>query len=59
MFESLSNVQLLFPYKLYKLLIGIVDKSLTGVNEWTKGRFDMNGPKVVLIRTNGPKVVLM
>ncbi|KAF5953044.1 hypothetical protein HYC85_010988 [Camellia sinensis] len=31
-----------FPYKLYELLIGIVDKSLTGTIEWTKGRFDIN-----------------
>ena len=32
----------LFPYKLYELLIGIVDISLTGMNEWTEGRFDVN-----------------
>ena len=45
------NVQLLFPSKLYELLIGIVDKSQTGIN--------INGPKVVLININGPKVVLI
>ena len=32
----------LFPYNLYELLIGIADKSLTGTNEWTEGRFDLN-----------------
>ena len=41
----------LFPYKLYELLIGIVDKSLTGIN--------INGPKVILININGPRVVLI
>ena len=55
------NVQLLFPFKLYELLIGIVDKSLTGIN--INGpkvvSLYINGPKVVLININGPKVVLI
>ena len=30
-----------FPYKLYELLIGIMDKGFD-MNNWTKGRFDIN-----------------